>query len=87
MEDVTIYTDGSARGNPNGPGGYGAILKYVAPSGKCHIREYSNGYKKTTNKDFRKKELSKKQAFIKNAVMPSSQHTPVKAVKNPVTEA
>ena len=26
---VRIYTDGSARGNPDGPGGYGAVLKYV----------------------------------------------------------
>ncbi|MFR2189258.1 MAG: ribonuclease HI, partial [Blautia sp.] len=24
---VKIYTDGSARGNPDGPGGYGAVLK------------------------------------------------------------
>ena len=26
---VTIYTDGSARGNPEGPGGYGAVIEYV----------------------------------------------------------
>ena len=25
--DVILYTDGSARGNPNGPGGYGAVLQ------------------------------------------------------------
>lgn len=25
MNDVIIYTDGSARGNPNGPGGYGTV--------------------------------------------------------------
>ncbi len=24
---VTIFTDGAARGNPDGPGGYGAILQ------------------------------------------------------------
>ncbi len=46
---VKIYTDGSARGNPNGPGGYGTILSYVDPQGTEHIREYSQGYKKTTN--------------------------------------
>jgi len=46
---VTIYTDGSARGNPDGPGGYGTIISYVDPSGTEHIREYSKGYKKTTN--------------------------------------
>jgi ribonuclease HI len=47
--NVTIYTDGSARGNPNGPGGYGAVIQYVDQSGKLHEREYSQGYKKTTN--------------------------------------
>ena len=24
---VKIYTDGAARGNPDGPGGYGAVLQ------------------------------------------------------------
>ena len=46
---VTIYTDGSARGNPDGPGGYGTILSYIDGTGKEHLREYSQGYKKTTN--------------------------------------
>ncbi len=46
---VNIYTDGSARGNPDGPGGYGTILSYVDATGKEHRREYSGGYKKTTN--------------------------------------
>lgn len=46
---VTIYTDGAARGNPDGPGGYGTILQYVDPQGVLHEREYSAGYKKTTN--------------------------------------
>ncbi len=46
---VTIYTDGSARGNPEGPGGYGALLHYVDRNGQLHTREYSAGYKKTTN--------------------------------------
>lgn len=49
MMKVTIYTDGSARGNPDGPGGYGAVIHYVDPAGKLHVREYSAGYKKTTN--------------------------------------
>lgn len=30
---VKIYTDGAARGNPDGPGGYGAILHYVDTKG------------------------------------------------------
>jgi ribonuclease HI len=46
---VRIYTDGSARGNPDGPGGYGTIIEYIDKSGTQHIREYSGGYKKTTN--------------------------------------
>ena len=46
---VKIYTDGSARGNPDGPGGYGTILEYVDSKGTLHTREYSAGYRKTTN--------------------------------------
>lgn len=46
---VTIYTDGSARGNPDGPGGYGAVLQYVDSKGIMHSKELSQGYKKTTN--------------------------------------
>lgn len=47
--NVKIYTDGSARSNPEGPGGYGTILHYVDKKGQLHEREYSAGYKKTTN--------------------------------------
>lgn len=46
---VTIYTDGAARGNPDGPGGYGAILQYVDSTGTLHEKELSCGYRKTTN--------------------------------------
>jgi ribonuclease HI len=46
---VKIYTDGSARGNPDGPGGYGTILQYVDQKGELHEREYSQGYQRTTN--------------------------------------
>lgn len=49
MMNVTIYTDGSARSNPEGPGGYGTVIEYVDPHGELHTREYSAGYKKTTN--------------------------------------
>lgn len=45
---VTIYTDGSARGNP-GPGGYGTVLLYVDSKGETHRREFSGGYAQTTN--------------------------------------
>lgn len=46
---VTIYTDGAARGNPHGPGGYGCILHYRDLGGRLHEREFSGGYRKTTN--------------------------------------
>ena len=46
---VTIYTDGSARGNPDGPGGYGVILHYTDKNGVLHESTRSAGYKKTTN--------------------------------------
>lgn len=46
---VTLFTDGAARGNPEGPGGYGAVLQYVDLKGTLHEREFSAGYKKTTN--------------------------------------
>lgn len=42
-KELTIYTDGAARGNP-GPGGYGAILKW----GEVE-KELSGGYRLTTN--------------------------------------
>ena len=40
---ITIYTDGSALGNP-GPGGYGVVL-LAGP----HRKELSQGYRLTTN--------------------------------------
>ena len=46
---VKIYTDGAARGNPDGPGGYGTILHYVDSKGTLHEREFSQGYVRTTN--------------------------------------
>ena len=42
---VHIYTDGAARGNP-GPGGYGIVMEWV---GKTYRKEFSKGYKHTTN--------------------------------------
>lgn len=42
-DSITIYTDGSSRGNP-GPGGFGVILMW-----KGHRKEMSAGYRLTTN--------------------------------------
>lgn len=47
--NVSIYTDGAARGNPDGPGGYGVVLHYVDGAGCVHEKELSQGYIKTTN--------------------------------------
>jgi ribonuclease HI len=47
--DITIYTDGAARGNPDGPGGYGTVLQFIDSKGELHEKELSAGYKKTTN--------------------------------------
>ena len=46
---VKIYTDGSARGNPDGPGGYGCVLHYTDSKGQLHERQFSQGYIRTTN--------------------------------------
>lgn len=48
MMRVVAFTDGASRGNP-GPGGYGAVLLYVDPSGAEHRKELSAGYQVTTN--------------------------------------
>lgn len=42
---VHIYTDGAAKGNP-GPGGYGIVMEWV---GKPYRKEFSAGYRLTTN--------------------------------------
>lgn len=42
---VHVYTDGSSRGNP-GPGGYGIVMEWV---GRPYVKEFSQGFRKTTN--------------------------------------
>ncbi len=46
--NVTIYSDGSSKGNP-GPGGYGTILHYIDGKGELHELTLSEGYRLTTN--------------------------------------
>lgn len=41
---VHIFTDGSARSNPNGPGGWGYVIKHNG-----NVIENSKGYRNTTN--------------------------------------
>ena len=40
-----IYTDGACSGNP-GPGGYGIVMQKF---GTDYLKEFSEGFKKTTN--------------------------------------
>ena len=49
LTKVEIFTDGAARGNPDGPGGYGAVIRFVDSGGRVHEKELSAGYKRTTN--------------------------------------
>lgn len=46
---VVIYSDGSARGNPDGPGGYGAVIQYIDSKGQIHEKELSEGFNPTSN--------------------------------------
>lgn len=51
---IELYTDGASSGNP-GPGGYGTILRTIYTGsnpefhGKLIEKEFSGGYRKTTN--------------------------------------
>ena len=45
QKEIHLYTDGAARGNP-GPGGYGVVLEWPE---KNYRKEYSEGFKHTTN--------------------------------------
>ena len=47
--NVEIFTDGAARGNPDGPGGYGAIVRVRDKDGIVLEKELSGGYAVTTN--------------------------------------
>lgn len=43
MAQITVYTDGAARGNP-GPGGYGIVMM-----SNQHRKEMAEGFRNTTN--------------------------------------
>ncbi|MBO6164459.1 MAG: ribonuclease HI [Lachnospiraceae bacterium] len=46
---VKIFSDGAAKGNPEGPGGYGTVIQYTDPKGVLHEKELSGGFRRTTN--------------------------------------
>ena len=78
MGKVLLFTDGAARGNPDGPGGYGAILQFTDSKGQLHEKTMSAGYVKTTNNRmelmaviiirFRTKDITFNQHWIDNWV-------------------
>ena len=49
LTHVVIYSDGAARGNPDGPGGYGSIIQFTDSKGVLHEKEFSEGFAKTSN--------------------------------------
>lgn len=50
MQKILIYSDGSARGNPTGPGGYGTVVKYLDDKGGISkTDEYAEGFEVTSN--------------------------------------
>ena len=62
---VKIFTDGAARGNPEGPGGYGAVLQYIDSKGQLHEREFFAGYKNFTSGNFLL-DIKKQQIIVWN---------------------
>ncbi len=46
--NVDIYTDGACANNP-GKGGYGIVMMYKDKNNLMHQKEFSKGYKLTTN--------------------------------------
>lgn len=48
LAKVKIYTDGACANNP-GAGGYGIIMIYNSTNGIEYIKEFSKGFKMTTN--------------------------------------
>lgn len=50
MQKVKIYSDGAARGNPDGPGGYGTVVKYLNDKDDIiKTEEFTEGFTLTTN--------------------------------------
>ncbi|RPG53739.1 MAG: ribonuclease HI [Flavobacteriales bacterium TMED84] len=76
---VSIYTDGSSRGNP-GRGGYGVVLLYEG-----HRKEISEGYRLTTNNRMELQAvivgLEALKSFNKNIVIYSDSKYVVNAVE------
>lgn len=79
MKEVYLYTDGACLGNP-GPGGYGLILKYQE-----HEKEYSKGFKLTTNNRMELKAAIEGLSLLKEPCKVSI-FTDSQYVKNGITQ-
>lgn len=77
---IIIYTDGSARGNP-GPGGYGIIMMF-----DHHKKEFSEGYRLTTNNRMELMAVVRALEFLKTNTFPVHIFTDSKYVANAVSE-
>jgi ribonuclease HI len=75
-QKILIYTDGSAINNP-GPGGYGIILK--TSDGKLE-KEFSEGFRLTTNNRMELKAIIEALKKIKNKDLPVEIYTDSKYV-------
>jgi ribonuclease HI len=80
LKEITLYTDGAARGNP-GPGGYGAILMYGH-----HRKELSQGFKHTTNNRMELWAIIAGLEEIKNKNIPVVVYSDSQYVVNSVTK-
>ena len=50
LQKVTIYTDGAAKGNPDGPGGYGVVVNILNDEGEVvSVEEYTESFAVTSN--------------------------------------
>jgi len=76
VQKILIYTDGSALGNP-GPGGYGIIMKTADGSLE---KEFSQGYRLTTNNRMELLAVIEALKKIKNRDLPVEIYTDSKYV-------
>ena len=77
---ITIYTDGSALGNP-GPGGYGVVLRYGDKK-----KELSQGYLKTTNNRMELLAVIKALEALKTVKLPVHIYSDSKYVVDAITK-
>ncbi len=80
MAEIIMYTDGSSRGNP-GSGGYGTILMFGE-----HVKELSQGFRKTTNNRMELLAVIAGLKAIKNPEIPVKVYSDSKYVVQAIEE-